>query len=103
MDEAVKTETVSTIDQILSRLGNEDLPLDIYRLLITYHEYTGEYSKAEECLFELVENGFEKALQIGESFYSRLLKRTDQELKRGNLPLSEVNEGLQELKTKLTT
>lgn len=103
MDEAFKTEAVSTIDQILSRLGNQDLPMDIYRLLILYHEYTGEYSKAEDCLFALVENGFEEALQIGESFYSRLLKRTDQELERGNLPLSEVNEGLQDLKVKVTT
>ena len=77
--------------------------MDIYKLLILYHEHQGEYSKAEDCLFELVENGCEEAIQVGESFYSRLLNRTDQELKRGNLPLSEVNEGLQELKAKLTT
>jgi hypothetical protein len=99
----LKTEAGSTIDQILSRLGNQDLPTDIYRLLIPYHEYTGEYSKAEDCLFELVGNGFKEALQVGESFYSRLLKKTEKELERGNLPLGEVNEGLQELKAKLTT
>ena len=103
MDETLKIEAVSTIDQILLVLRNQHLSIDIYKLLILYHEHQGEYSKAEDCLFELVENGFEEALHVGESFYSRLLKKTEKELERGNLPLSEVNEGLQELKAKLTT
>ena len=103
MDETLKIEAVSTIEQILLVLQKQHLSMDIYKLLILYHEHQGEYSKAEDCLFELVENGCEEAIQVGESFYSRLLNRTDQELKRGNLPLSEVNEGLQELKAKLTT
>ncbi len=101
MYEMLKIEAVPTINQILLVLRNQDLPIDIYRLLIPFYEHQGQYSKAEDCLFELVDNGFEEALQIGQSFYSRLLEKTDQELEHGNLPRSEVNEGLQELKAKV--
>ena len=100
MDKVLKREATSAIEQILSMLKNEHLPVDMYEELILYYEHRGEYSKAEDCLFELIESGFEKALKIGESFYERLMKKTDRELERGNLPRSEVEEGLLDLRGK---
>jgi len=42
-------------------------------------------------------------MKIGESFYERLMEKTDQELEDGNLPRSELEEGLLELRSKFNT
>jgi hypothetical protein len=103
MDDLLKVEADSSIDQILLTLRNQHFPVEIYKLLLFYYEQRGDYSKAEDYLFELVEGGFNEAQQIGESFYERMLKMTDQELVHGNLPRSEVKEGMQELRAKFDT
>ena len=100
MDETLKDGAISAIDQIVTSLGNQDLSLETCRLLVAYYEIRGEYARSEDRLFELTERGLGEALQIGVSFYERLLKKTDQELERGNLPRNEVTEGLEELKAR---
>ena len=100
IDEALKYDTASRIDLILLKTGEQRLSKDIYKLLIPYHEDKGEFGKAEDCIFELAEIGYEDALQIGESFYSSVLDRTDTELEHGNLSRIEAEEGLKELRAK---
>lgn len=100
MDGVLDTDDAPGIDRILAALWDQPLPPEISRLLIPYYEQRGEFSKAEDCLFEIVDGGLENALQIGEALYGRLSKRTDRELARGNLPRSEVEEGLRELRAK---
>lgn len=100
IDETLKYDTVSTIDRILLKTRDQDLSKGIYKLLISYYEDKGEFAKAEDCIFELAEIGCEDALEIGESFYSSLLDRTDTELKHGNLSRIEAKEGLEELRAK---
>jgi len=60
----------------------------------------GKYARSEDRLFELAKRRPEEGLQVGIPFYERLLKKTDQELERGNLPRNEVKEGLEELKAR---
>ena len=100
IDEALKSDTLSTIDRILLKIGGLRLSKNIYKLLIPYHVDKGEFGKAEDCIFELAEIGCEDALQIGESFYSSVLDRTDTELEYGNLSRIEAEEGLKELRAK---
>lgn len=100
IDETLKSEAASTIDQILLLLQHEELPLEICKQLVAYHELRGEYSSAEDRLFELSATESSEALEIGVSFYERILSRTDDELERGNLPRSEVEEGLEELRAR---
>jgi hypothetical protein len=100
MDDGLRAEASSAVDMSLGLLRGQPLPPATCDLLMAYHELRGEFSKAEDRLFELVEHGFEKALQIGVAFYGRLQAKTDQELERGNLPRNEVVEGVRELKAR---
>jgi len=100
IDKALKDDALSTIDRILLKTGEQRLSKNIYKLLIPYHEDKGEFGKAEDCIFELAETGCEDALQIGESFYSSVLDRSDTELEQGNLSRIEAEEGLKELRAK---
>lgn len=100
IDEALESDAVSTIDRILLKTEEQRLSKNIYKLLIPYHSDKGEFGKAEDCIFELAETGCEDALQIGESFYSSVLDRSDTELELGNLSRVEAEEGLKELRAK---
>ena len=99
MDDELKTEAASAIDQNLESLPL--LPAEMCQLLIRHFECQGEYSRAEDLLFELAENEPEETLQIGLAFYERIQARTDEELERGNLPRSEVEEGIRDLRMTL--
>ena len=103
LDEALKNEAISAIDEILQTVRDNNLPMDIYEKLLFFYEYRNEYAKAEDCLFKIAENGVDSALKTGESFYERLMEKTDQELEDGNLPRSELEEGLLELRNKFNT
>ena len=64
--------------------------------LFTYYNLTGVYSKAEDYLYELLDNPSEKsfALESIKHFYNNLLKKSDKELTEGNLPREEVLEAM---------
>ena len=96
LDEAAWNEAISVTGEILQICRNEDFPSDIHKRLLFFYEYRKEYARAEDCLFRLAENGVDDSVKIGKSFYGRLMNKTDQELESGNLPRSEVEEGLSE-------
>jgi hypothetical protein len=98
LDEAAGNEALPVISEILQICGEEDIPLDVYKRLLFFYEYRKEYAKAEDCLFKLAEEGADDSLKMGESLYERLMDKTDQELESGNLPRSEVEEGLLEFR-----
>ncbi len=98
MDDEVKNEATAAIDQTLKVLL--PLPPKMCELLVAHFECQGEYSKAEDLLFALAPHEPEDALRIGLAFYERILPRTDEELGRGNLPRSEVEEGILDLRMK---
>ncbi len=55
---------------------------------------TGRFGKAEDALYELLQHRFPNIRPEFEAFYERMLARQDQELETGNLPRSEIDEGL---------
>jgi hypothetical protein len=63
-------------------------------VLFRYHESAGEFGLAEDRLYELVKAGYPEIHNEGLAFYGRLLNKSDEELKAGNLPRGEVEEGL---------
>jgi len=101
LDDIVKSKAVSTVREILQELRDKDFPTEIFEKFLLFYEYTGEYARAEDCLFRLTESGVESALRTGESFYERLMEKTDQELEDGNLPRAELREGLSEFRRKV--
>jgi len=86
----------SEIGTIINKLQDEELPDEIKSKLLRYYEKVGQYSKAEDLLFELIEtNSFDQdILEEGIHFYERLIVKSDSELIAGNLPRDEVHEGL---------
>ncbi|MDT8716291.1 hypothetical protein IAI10_06450 [Clostridium sp. 19966] len=71
-----------------------------YKLqIIKYYELTGKFDLAEDLIYELLDSGEDKneILDIGIGFYDSIKNKSKEELNNGNLPLSEVNEGLEML------
>jgi len=96
--EAVRTGFVSLdllqrIDELVQRLGDELLPAPVLRRLFRYLEDRGLYATAEDALYEWIDLNDPDALKECVMFYERLSQKSDEELVRGNLPRSEVQEG----------
>jgi len=96
---AARPDFVPTIDAFLIALHDTLLPLNTSVMLMRYYEQTGEFSKAEDRLFAMIEAepGNEELLNFGIVFYQRLLGFTDHTLAIGSLPREEVKASLAEL------
>lgn len=96
---ATRPDFVPTVDAFLAGLGEAPLSLPTHAMLMRYCEERGDFARAEDELFDMLEaepaNG--ELLTFGISFYQRLLQKSDDALVMGNLPREEVNAGLAEL------
>jgi hypothetical protein len=95
------------IEDILNKLAEYELPLKTKNKIFRYFEKMGSYARAEDVLFEMVEGeeeekqpGGNEIVEQGIAFYNRLLKKSDTDLKAGNLSREEVEEGLAQLVSK---
>jgi len=95
-------EFVPTVDLLVSCLRDGPLPLASNALLMQHYERIGEFAKAEDALFEMLEAEptNSRLLEFGISFYQRLEERSDAALNDGNLPRSEVESGLAQLRSR---
>jgi hypothetical protein len=91
------------IDVLMKSLEGEPLPLHTEAGLMQYFESIGQYAKAEDALYRMLEAEASNraAMEFGVQFYDRLRRRTDEELALGNLPRAEVEAGLAELKSRV--
>jgi hypothetical protein len=91
-------EFVPKVDLFVAAL--DDLPAQTSALLMEHYERTGQFGKAEDALFSILDGDVDNdlALNFGISFYERLLGKSDAQLADGNLPLAEVEASLQELR-----
>ena len=91
-------EFVPKVELFVSVL--DEMPAQTYAMLMEHYERTGQFAKAEDALFAILEGHVNNdyALNFGISFYERLLGRRDTELQDGNLPRTEVESGLQDLR-----
>ena len=78
----------------------DEMPTQTSALLMEHYERTGQFGKAEDALFAILDGDVNEdfALNFGISFYERLLGHTDVQLTEGILPRAEVEAGLQELR-----
>lgn len=92
---------VPRVEGFLAALGDFVLPLSTQAMLMQHYERIGEFAKAEDVLFAMIEaDGTNPALlSFGIGFYQRLQHQSDDALKQGNLPRSEVEAGLAQLVT----
>jgi hypothetical protein len=96
-DEKRMNDLDPKIQFIVKKLERYALPNDVKVRLMDYYELSGEYSKAEDTLFHLIESNEPDIIEHDKGFYERLLKKTDDDLNSGGSPRSEIEEGLREL------
>jgi len=96
---AERPDFVPAVEAFLTGLRDAPLPAMTNAMLMRHYERTGEFAKAEDALFALVDAGPDQAelLDFGRPFYQRLLALGDEALVAGNLPRAEVQAGLAEL------
>jgi hypothetical protein len=93
---------VPKVEEFVIALGDIPLPLETQARLMQHYERTGEFGKAEDALFAMVEVEPENGplLELGISFYRRLEGQSDVQLNDGNLPRAEVEAGLADLNSR---
>ena len=93
---------VPKVEEFVMALGDSVLPLETQARLMQHYERTGEFAKAEDALFAMLDAEPENAplLEFGISFYKRLEGQSDVRLADGNLPRPEVEAGLVDLKAR---
>ena len=100
VEEGVNDErAVAAVAPLLDKLDEYELPFEIKDLLWRFHEQTGDFAKAEDALFDLLDDAPDLIPQ-GVEFYERLAALPDDELINGNLPRDEVAAGLAELQAR---
>jgi hypothetical protein len=97
-------EFVPKVEIFVAVLKTFELPIETLGTLMQHYERTGEFAKAEDALFDMLDQVGEnvRILQFGIAFYERLLELSDDLLEVGDLPRLEVESSLTELRRKLT-
>ena len=93
-------EFVPRVEMFAAVLRDSTLPLETQALLMQHYERSGEFAKAEDALFAMLEAepGNAGLVEFGASFYKRLQGQSDAALEAGNLPRPELAAGLVELR-----
>ncbi|HMK39176.1 MAG TPA: DUF6483 family protein [Bacteroidota bacterium] len=96
---ALTPEHESQVDALLSGLAGYPIEPGVLEKIMSYHEETGRFDRAENVLFDILAASPEFAPE-GLQFYRRLLMKSDEDLRAGNLPRDEVMEGIAEIKNR---
>jgi hypothetical protein len=93
-------EFVPAVERIVLNLQDAPLPPATLSLLMHHYERTGQFGKAEDMLFVLLgaNPGNAAVIEFGIAFYQRLLAKSDDVLSAGNLPRSEAQDALNDLR-----
>jgi hypothetical protein len=98
--EHIPDETIfqTTIQELIQKLSEYEMPLHIQRKLFRYYEQTGMYARAENVLFDYLERSPDTEMFAnGAEFYQRLALKSETDLQAGELSHEEVEESRQQL------
>jgi tetratricopeptide (TPR) repeat protein len=85
------------IDEIITKLVNYEIDSEIEYEIYKYYAKRNLYGKAEDTLYQLLENNYPNIKDEIKMFYKKLLERDDSDLEKGNLPRNEIIDGIKEL------
>ena len=90
---------VPSIEVFTAALADAPIPARTQALLMRHYERRGEFGKAEDALFGLLDAtpATHEVVDFGLAFYERLRGQRDAALTDGNLPRSELEAGVAEL------
>ncbi|MBX5444980.1 DUF6483 family protein [Sphaerobacter sp.] len=99
-EEPDSDRAIEGVDTVLRALDGYELPVRVRDELWQHFARRGQYARAEDWLFTLVDDpeAPDDLLDRGVAFYVRLCERSDADLEAGNLPRDEVEAGLAELR-----
>jgi len=83
--------------ELISKLSVNGFSVDLNLTLIDYYEFSGQYSKGEDIIFELAQKSNESVYDKAVTFYKKLQSKTSEQLEAGNFSIEEVNDGLEEI------
>ncbi len=95
-------EFVPQVEVFVELLAGDPLPFQTEGLLMQHYERTGEFAKAEDALFRMLEDDPENIalLDFGIAFYERLSGQSDEMLAAGELPRPELEAARNELRSR---
>lgn len=98
-------EFVPKVELLRESLQTAPLPTRTHALLMQHYERSGEFAKAEDALFAMLdaEPDNNAIVEFGLAFYERLRAQSDAALNAANLPRAEVLEGLKDLQSRRTS
>ncbi len=90
------------VEPLADALLREGLPADLLRRLPEFYARRGRFAKAEDTLFTYLEHQPEDRAMASEAaeLFEGLLEKTDAELEAGGLPRDEIQEALNELRSR---
>lgn len=99
--EAELPDYTPSVESLLQDLADFKLSRDTYHLLMRYFEAKGDFAKAENALYDWLEDADATlGLSEGRAFYLRLNARSDEELEAGDFSREEVKSGLHGLEAR---
>jgi hypothetical protein len=103
-DAAEHPAFVPKVEELIQSLTGSSLPVRTQAMLMRHYESTGQFAKAEDTLYSILEEtGDDPAsVEFGLAFYQRILRQNDATLLAGNLPRGEAEEGLHDLKQRIS-
>jgi hypothetical protein len=98
-------EFVPKIETFVAALRDAPLPLPTQAQLMQHYERNGEFGRAEDALYGMLETdpGHPGIVLFGIAFYERLQSQSDAKLAEGNLPRPELEAALGELRRRQQT
>lgn len=102
--DAIRTNEIPDASERFSRIESIIGHLEPYlntsdkEKIFEYYQFSKQFSKAEDILFEMIEDDADGIESKGIKFYMQLQTLTDEELEAGNLSRREVEESLEEIK-----
>lgn len=102
-DNTIEGTYTGDMHAVLDEFGRYEITIDEGKIILKSYELLGRFDKAEDTIYYLMNkyNKSNEVIGIGIDFYERLKGIPEEELENGNLPISEVNEGLEELENLL--
>jgi hypothetical protein len=90
-------EYYAEVTALMQKLASAELPLRMKKKVFRYYEKMGKFDKAEDVLFEIVDEDVTFADE-GTAYYDRLRAKTDEQLRQGNLPREELEDSMADLR-----
>jgi hypothetical protein len=93
-------EFVPKVESILIALKDTPLTPRTLAMLMRHYEQTGQFGRAEDALFAMLELEPQepRLIEFGMAFYERISRQPDFSLQNGNLHRAELDAGLAELR-----